>query len=236
MTAIYAIADLHLSGFPPRKPMHIFGEHWLNHWDKIKSSWCRTVTEQDTVLLPGDISWALHFDEALEDLQVIAALPGRKIIIKGNHDYWWLSQAKMQRCVPESISFIHNSYVAVGDVAVCGSRGWLNPEDEYFTLQDEKIFQREKGRILASLAAARQDGFSRMILMTHYPMFYQGESCEWISRLGETYHILHYIFGHLHGKAISQAPAGLWTGIECHLVSCDALDFRVKKIMEIEVP
>ncbi|SHJ93427.1 metallophosphoesterase [Propionispora hippei] len=231
MSRVHAIGDLHLSGFPPSKPMSIFGDNWTDHWEKIKQSWYEKVAEQDTVLLAGDTSWAKTFEAALVDLSAVDELPGRKIIIKGNHDYWWLTSSKMQRLLPPTISFIHNSYVAAGEFAICGSRGWTNPLDENFTEEDQKIYQREQGRIMASLAAAKQDGFSRMILMTHYPLFYAGYSCPWLEELTRLYPISHYVFGHLHGSGISLGLNGCYAGVDCRLVSCDALDFKVATLI-----
>lgn len=231
MSVIHAIGDLHLSGFPPSKPMSIFGDNWTEHWEKIQQSWREKVADQDTVLLAGDTSWAKTFEEARADLWAIDELPGRKIIIKGNHDYWWLTNSKMQRLLPPSISFIHNSYVAAGEFAICGSRGWTNPLDENFTEEDRKIYQREQGRIIASLATAKQDGFSRMILMTHYPLFYAGYSCPWLEELVCIYPISHYVFGHLHDSGISLGPNRHYAGVDCRLVSCDALGFKVATLI-----
>lgn len=230
---IYAISDLHLSGIPAKKPMEVFGENWAGHWEKISENWRSVVKPDDVVLLPGDISWAMSLNEAMEDLLAINDLPGLKILLKGNHDYWWVTSAKMQEKLPSSLKFIYNSYLAIGDIAICGSRGWINPLDNFFTDQDIKIYEREKGRIAASIQQAKKAGYSRIILATHYPMIYwdevDGEYAQSMAKLG----IEHYIYGHLHGGGIKQGPVGVFNHVQYHLVSCDALDFRLKKISEV---
>lgn len=233
MAAIFAIGDLHLSGFPPKKPKDIFGAQWVGYWDKICASWRALVKEDDVVLLAGDISWAMDFAEALPDLAAIHQLPGRKIMIRGNHDYWWQSLAKLKHNLPASILPIHNSFVPVGHIAVCGSRGWLNPADPGFSDQDANIYQREMGRILLSLTAARRQGFSQFVLLTHYPMYYQSDAGrDFLAALAEP-GIMHYVYGHLHGTAIRLGLTGTVNGVGHHLVSCDALSFSLKKIVEI---
>lgn len=233
MSRIFAIGDLHLSGMPARKPMEVFGESWRDHWLAIQASWQQQVQAEDYVLLAGDTSWATHFAQAEEDLLAIDRLPGQKIMIKGNHDFWWLTANKLRQLLPPTLAFIHNNYSVVGDVAICGSRGWTNPDDEYFTAEDQKIYEREQSRIHASLAAAKQAGFSRMLLLTHYPMFYPPHD-QWLRTLAAVYPIEQYVCGHLHGPSTALLPPDTCVGhIPCHLVSCDALDFTVKYIMEV---
>lgn len=233
MINIFAIGDLHLSGFPPKKPMDIFGEGWSNHWEKISESWRESVNECDTVLIPGDISWAMSLEEAQEDILAIDELPGQKIFLKGNHDFWWSTSAKLRAVLPKSISFIHNSYVAVEDIAICGSRGWVNPSDSHFTEQDAKIYEREINRIAASINAAKKDGYSRIFLATHYPMIYYGDiNGDFANMLAENA-VEHYIYGHLHGPAIPLGPVGAFHNVSYHLVSCDALNFQVTKIAQV---
>ncbi|MPL63555.1 hypothetical protein SDC9_09195 [bioreactor metagenome] len=230
---IFAISDLHLSGTPPTKPMEVFGENWAGHWEKICNDWHNRVQPQDVILLPGDISWGMNFAEAGEDLLAINELPGQKVLVKGNHDYWWATSAKLRENLPSSITFIHNSYHAVGDVALCGSRGWINPLDSMFTTQDGKIYEREKGRIAASIEAAIKDGYSRIILVTHYPMIYRDDvDGEYAKSLAE-YGIEHYVYGHLHDGGIGLGPVGEFHDVQYHLVSCDALDFKLKKIATV---
>jgi len=230
---IFAISDLHLSGFPPKKPMDVFGEVWVNHWEKISSNWRESVNECDVVLIPGDISWAMSLEEAQEDLLAIDALPGKKIFLKGNHDFWWSTSAKLRAALPSTITFIHNSYVPVKDIAICGSRGWINPSDSNFTDQDTKVYEREISRISASIKAAQKDGYSRIILATHYPMIYYGDINGEFAHMLATNAVEHYIYGHLHGPAIQQGPVGYFHNVHYHLVSCDALDLKLTKLVQV---
>lgn len=230
---IFAISDLHLSGLPPKKPMDVFGENWTGHWEKIRASWLEAVAEEDIVLLPGDISWGMNLEEAAEDLKAIDELPGSKILVKGNHDYWWTTSAKMRQGLPESITFIHNSYAAIKDIAVCGSRGWLNPLDSMFTEQDRKIYEREQNRIAGSVQMARKDGYSRIILVTHYPMIYRGDTDGHYAKALAGSGIEHYVYGHLHSDGIELGPVGMFHNVQYHLVSCDAINFRLELIAEV---
>ncbi len=124
---IFAIADLHLSGTPPKKPMDVFGNHWQGHWQKIKADWLMKVTDSDVVLRAGDTSWGMRWDEAWVDLTELMALPGHKVLIRGNHDYWWQTVSKMKAAVEGKLTFLQNTYVAAGQWAICGSRGWFRP-------------------------------------------------------------------------------------------------------------
>ncbi|MDR3565635.1 MAG: metallophosphoesterase [Negativicutes bacterium] len=226
---IFAIADTHLSGQPPTKPMAVFGDHWLNHWEKIKADWLTRVSPDDTVLLAGDISWAMKLEEACVDLEEIAALPGQKILIRGNHDYWWQTMKKMTVAIGNRLTFLHNSFAAVGDFAVCGSRGWLCPDDPCFTAADKTIYLRETLRIRASLDAARSAGFEQIILMLHYPPRYHQPNE--ITELLREFKVPICVYGHLHDEAVKTAVTGNIDGTIYHLVSCDALDFKLKQII-----
>jgi hypothetical protein len=227
---IFAIADLHLSGWPPTKPMSIFGDHWLDHWEKIRTNWLEQVEPEDAVLLPGDISWAMKLDEALPDLKAIAALPGKKLLVKGNHDYWWQSTAKMNAALGGQLTFIHNSFAPLGEIAVCGSRGWISPQDPSFGLTDQPIYLRELGRIRHSLTAARAAGYERIILMTHFPLLYDHQPNHFSDLLAE-FAVDICVYGHLHNESVATAPTGIIHGTVFHLVSCDALHFQLKKII-----
>ncbi len=228
---IFAIADTHLSGIPPAKPMSIFGRHWEGHWDKIKASWQERVAPEDVVLIAGDISWAMKLPEALIDLSAITCLPGRKIIVRGNHDYWWQSVSKMTKAVEGSIEFLNNSFASAGEWAICGSRGWTCPEDPLFKTADQPIFDRELLRVEASLSAARNAGFSRLLLMLHFPPFYDHNIEKGFAGLISKYNAEICIYGHLHGESIKNAATGIINGAAYHLVSCDALDFQVIQII-----
>jgi uncharacterized protein len=226
----FAIADTHLSGQPATKPMSIFGEHWQGHWEKIKTDWLTRVGPQDTVLLAGDISWAMKLELALPDLEEIAALPGSKYIIRGNHDYWWQTLGKMNAAISGRLTFIHNNFAAAGDFAICGSRGWLCPDDPGFGESDSPIYLREIQRIRTSLAAARAAKHERIILMLHYPPLYR-QSNGFTDLLSE-FEVEICVYGHLHDEAIKTAPTGNINGTVYQLVSCDALDFRLRQIAD----
>jgi predicted phosphohydrolase len=228
--SIFAIADTHLSGNPPAKPMTVFGDHWQDHWRKISEDWRKKVSPDDIVLLAGDISWAMKLDEALVDLGEIAALPGKKIICRGNHDYWWQTIGKMTAATAHKLFFIHNNFVGLGDIAVCGSRGWLCPGDPFFSTEDMPIYLRELNRTQLSLSAARNAGFKRIILMLHYPPLYSGRTSGFTELIAE-FGVDICIYGHLHNEAIKNAFTGILDNTTYHLVSCDALDFKLKKIL-----
>ncbi|MDF2568519.1 MAG: Calcineurin-like phosphoeSPTERase [Sporomusa sp.] len=229
---IFAIADTHLSGEPPTKPMNIFGGHWEGHWDKIKASWQEQVSHEDIVLIAGDISWAMKLPEALVDLNQIASLPGRKIMVRGNHDYWWQTMSKMNKAVGGKIEFLNNSFAPAGEWAICGSRGWTCPEDPLFRSEDRPIFERELLRVEASLSAACTAGFNRIILMLHFPPFYNHHSETGFAGLIAKYKVELCIYGHLHSESsIKNAATGIINGAAYHLVSCDALAFKIKQII-----
>ncbi len=228
---IYAIGDLHLSGQPEKKPMHIFSSIWQDHWQKIKNSWLNKVTYKDLVLICGDTSWAMKISDAKEDIESIASLPGKKIFIRGNHDYWWSTIGKMQKTFDSSCFFIHNNFYAADDIAICGSRGWLNPNDEEFSPDDEKIYQTELVRIEKSLDDAKNAGFNKIILLLHFPSLYKDEKPTGFSQLCDKYKVWHCIYAHLHDKSISLGFQGIFNNTNYHLVSADSLDFSVKKIL-----
>ncbi|WP_371371480.1 metallophosphoesterase [Sporomusa aerivorans] len=228
---IFAIADTHLSGSPPAKPMSIFGPHWEGHWDKIRTSWQEQVSEEDIVLIAGDISWAMKLADALVDLNAIAGLPGRKIMIRGNHDYWWQTISKMTKAVDGKIEFLNNTFASAGEWAICGSRGWICPEDPLFKAADKPIFSRELLRVEASLNAAQAAGFSHTILMLHFPPFYAQHTEAGFASLIAKYNVELCIYGHLHGESINNVATGMINGTDYHLVACDALNFQVKRLL-----
>ena len=166
---IYAIGDLHLSGEPASKPMEVFGEHWRNHKEKVAANWQNTVTAQDTVIVCGDISWAMTLEEAAQDLDWLAQLPGRKLLLRGNHDYWWSSLSKMQQRYGAHFEFLQNDCIMAEDIAVCGTRGWLLPSAESFSDADRKIYNREGIRLELSLQQAHKMQAQQIITAFHYP-------------------------------------------------------------------
>ncbi len=228
--AIYAIGDLHLSGHSS-KPMSIFGDHWIDHENKIKKSWIKKVKNEDAVLIPGDISWAMTLDEAMIDLQWIADLPGMKYLIKGNHDYWWGSIRKLNSLF-ESMNFIQNNFFTYMDYAICGTRGWSCPNHYKFTDHDKKIYIREANRLEMSLKAAKEKGHENIIAMLHYPPTNDKLESSLFTEILEEYKVSHLVYGHLHGEgSYDYGLQGVHNGVDYKLVSCDYIDFELNKIV-----
>ena len=228
---IYAIGDLHLSGEPPTKPMEIFGEHWLGHKEKIKANWLATVKAEDTVIICGDISWAMGLQNAAEDLAWLAQLPGRKLLLRGNHDYWWASLAKMQQLYGADFEFIQNDCIMVGDTAICGTRGWVLPSAENFTVEDEKIYKREAIRLEMSLKAALKQEPASIIVAFHYPPLFAAEEHTLFTDLLEQYHVNYCVYGHIHGENHVLTFEGEREGVNYKLVSCDTQGFELTRIL-----
>ncbi|MDU4960723.1 MAG: metallophosphoesterase [Sporomusaceae bacterium] len=228
---IYAIADLHLSGSPPAKPMTVFGSHWSGHWEKIKTDWRQKVAETDIVLLAGDLSWGMRWSEALPDLEEIMTLPGRKILIRGNHDYWWQTVSKMSRAVDNRLTFLQNSFVEAGEWAICGSRGWTCPGDSDFGAADLAIYQRELARLRLSLTAAQQAGFANIIVMLHYPPSDARLRQTGFTDLLDEFCVSVCVYGHLHGDAAKYGPSGCRNHTAFALVACDATEFTLRPVL-----
>ena len=228
---IYAIGDLHLSGEPPTKPMEIFGEHWLGHKEKIRHNWLATVTDQDVVLVCGDISWAMGVQNVAEDLAWLAQLPGRKLLLRGNHDYWWSSLAKMQQLYGEHFEFIQNDCIMVGNTAICGTRGWVLPSAENFTAEDEKIYKREALRLELSLKAAQHHNPEQIIVAMHYLPLFAADEHTLFTDLMEKYHVNHCVYGHIHGENHVLTFEGEREGVNYKLVSCDTQGFALTCIL-----
>ncbi len=221
--ALYAIGDLHLC-LGASKPMDIFGGAWLGYMDKLAEG-MSVIGPEDTTVLLGDLSWALDLEGAKADFQWINRIPGRKIILKGNHDYWWSTAAKFQRfCVENGFDNLHllnNNCFFYEEWAICGTRGWFF-EEEKSGEHDEKVFRRELMRLEASLKAA---GDARKLVFLHYPPRYKGYACREILDLLEQYAVRRCFYGHLHGASHKLAMEGLWDGVEFRLVSADYLRF-----------
>lgn len=227
---IYAIGDLHLSGEPPKKPMDVFGVAWQNHWQKIITNWSDNVAANDIVIICGDTSWAMTLNEALVDLIAINKLPGKKVFIRGNHDFWWSSITKMQQKIPKDCYFIHNNYYTFQDIAICGSRGWLTPNQEDFSNNDEKIYLKELQRTETSLLKAKNSGHKSIILALHYPPVYNDKSPSGFTDLCDKYQVKYCIYGHLHDKGIEFGYQGLFNNTNYQLTSADALNFKLKEL------
>ena len=221
--ALYAIGDLHLS-LSVEKPMDVFGGNWVGYMDKLISG-VQKITEDDTTVLLGDLSWALNLEDAKSDFAWINQIPGKKIILKGNHDYWWSTAAKFYRfCEDNGFSnqlILNNNHYVYEDWAICGTRGWFFEEDRSGE-HDEKIFKRELLRLETSLKSA---GDLRKMVFLHYPPIYKGYRCEEILSMLKAYDVKRCFYGHLHGASHGLAVEGLWEGIDFKLVAADKLNF-----------
>ena len=222
---LLALSDVHLSGNPPTKPMDVFGPQWKNHRERIIRAWQEHVQEDDYVLIGGDISWAMRLEGAVPDLYLLMELPGKKILLRGNHDYWWSSVGKMKRVTGGKLLFLYNNFIPIGDVAICGTRGWLAPRDQRFTEADETVFAREVSRLDRSLAMAREAGYQRLIATTHYPPFNERKEPTEMLATAARYGVTQYIYGHLHdAQSFRQVPTE-WDGMQLYLTSADYLQF-----------
>lgn len=225
---IYSIGDLHLSD--GQKPMDVFGEHWAGHFDRVRQDWGSKVRAGDVVLLPGDLSWALTLEDAKKNLYEIGLLPGLKIMIRGNHDFWWSSLTQLRRALPAGMIALQNDSYETEDAIFAGSRGWLLP-DESLKEDDQRIFRRELLRLEMSLKSARaRSSHKRLICMMHYPPLTIKCPDTDFTRLFEQYGASHVAYGHLHGQALDFAFRGEKSGIFYHQVSCDGLDFKLYKV------
>jgi len=225
---VFAIADLHLSTVT-HKPMTVFGSNWNGHPDAIFERWRETVTDEDVVLLPGDLSWAMKLDDALTDLARVSELPGTKVLSRGNHDYWWPSISKLRARLPARMYAVQNDAVLVGNVAVCGTRGWVTPGTEGFSDEDDRIYRRELERLRLALESARAMSAERTVLMLHYPPTGPSFAATGFTSLIETYRPDAVVYGHLHGVPVERTLRN-WAGTPTYLVAADALRFRPKLI------
>lgn len=225
--AIYTIGDLHLS-LGCEKPMDIF-PGWQGYMEKLERHWNTLVRPEDTVVLAGDTSWAMKLEDAVADFSFLQRLPGQKLLLKGNHDYWWTTVKKMERFLQEngfdSLHILHNNSILAEGLAVCGTRSWMFDVGE---AHDEKVMNRELGRLRASLDAA-QEGAERVAFL-HYPPVYPNANAQQVIDLLKEYNVKRCFYGHLHGNAIRFAVQGMVDGIEYRLISADALAFCPYKI------
>lgn len=224
--AIYAIADLHLSfDSTVDKPMDIYGERWMNHADKIRKDWEEKVGPEDTVIIAGDISWALKLNEAIADLDWINALPGKKVLIKGNHELWWSGVNKLNKLY-DDMYFLQNTCYETEGIAICGSRGWICPGNDDFTQDDSRIYERELLRLEMSLSQAEALGYrGKIIAALHYPPTNEKQQPSGFTRLFEKYDVQQVVYGHLHGKEIwKRGLKGVLNGVTYSLVAQDYTD------------
>ena len=236
---VFAISDLHLST-SVEKPMDIFGDGWQNHFEHISADWKQKVSADDIVLLGGDMSWGITIDEARADYELVSALPGKKAVVKGNHDLYWNSLSKMRAAFPE-YDFLQNNayrYYHVGDskgVVVAGTRGWNLPSGKDFTEQDKKIYERELIRIDLSLSYAqnkRQDG-DLLVVMMHYPPFDATYDESEFTKIFEKYGVNVVLYGHLHGKNARVKPHVSKNGVDYLLTSCDLVDNKLIEVCDL---
>jgi uncharacterized protein len=220
---VLAIADPHLSAREP-KPMDVFGANWGGHPAAFFRGWRDVVRDDDLVLVPGDISWAMRLEEAMPDLEAIAALPGRKVLLRGNHDYWWPSLRKLRAALPPRMDAIQHDALRIADVVACGTRGWVVPGAPGSDAQDEKIYAREVERLRLSLAAARRLGDGYLVVMLHFPPTNpSGEPSAMLDLILEA-RPQALVFGHVHGDAAVHVPHV--PGAHVRFVAADALRFR----------
>ncbi len=227
--ALYAIGDLHL-GLGVDKPMDVFGQGWADHVERLQDAFSK-LHDDDVTVLCGDTSWGIDFQESLPDFRWIDALPGRKLLLKGNHDYWWNTAAKMKRFFAENgittIDILHNNCHFYGDYALCGTRGWFFEEDQ--KAHDEKVLNREVGRLETSLKLA---GGRPILAFLHYPPLYEGYRCPEILKTLENYGVERCFYGHLHGVTHRRAIQGRFGTVDYSLVAADWLRFVPKKICD----
>ncbi|MDD4753973.1 MAG: metallophosphoesterase [Desulfitobacteriaceae bacterium] len=238
----FAMGDLHLS-FDQRvipgcwedmsqyKPMDIFGSHWKNHYQKIYDNWCRLVGADDVVFMPGDISWAMDLEDAKWDLDFLNSLPGKIVLVRGNHDYWWKSIARVRQALPNNIVALQNDCFIIGKTAVCGSRGWVCPGSDGFSEHDQNIYLRELKRVELSLKTVPH-GITQIILMLHFMPTGENHEASGFIELMKHYQVKACVYGHLHHPAYAiRLPDHKW-GIDFFLVSADYLGFTPKLLWE----
>ena len=233
--SIYTIGDLHLS-FNEDKPMSVFGENWEGYEEKVKENWISAVTENDLVILPGDFSWSMYLKDTYKDFEYLNSLPGKKLLLKGNHDYWWSTVNSMRNYIKENnfkdIDFIYNNAYKYENKIIVGTRGWSFGEDA----ESQKMIQREVARLELSIKSGIENyGTDKeIIVFMHYPpiikqTIQKNEMNEFIKTL-KKYNIKRCYYGHLHGNSIKEAIEGNIEGIEFKLVSADKLDFKLIKL------
>lgn len=233
--SIYAIGDLHLS-FNENKPMSVFGENWEGYEEKLKDNWANLVKQDDMVILLGDFSWSTYLKDTYKDFEYINKLPGKKLLLKGNHDYWWTTLKSMRKFIEENkfqnIDFIYNNSYEFEDKIIVGTRGWILGEDE----ESKKMINREVNRLEISIKDALQnfgDNKEKVVCMHYPPIIKQNLQRNEINpfvHILKKYNIKQCYYGHLHGSAINDAVEGEYFGINFKLVSADGLKFNLLKI------
>ena len=231
---VFSLSDLHLSINNP-KPMNIFGPVWDNYVDEVIANWQKVVEDDDVVLIAGDISWAMRLEEAVADIQWISKLKGKKVLLRGNHDYWWHSISALRSVLPQNMFAVQNDCIRIGDLLVCGSRGWATPDSGKFaTAEDEKIYKREVLRLemsLQKMQEMRKEG-DTVVGMMHYPPFSVKFESSPFTRLFGQYGVNKAVYGHLHGNSARMTSKVFRDGVEFFLTSCDSLSNKPLLIVD----
>ncbi len=223
--SLFGISDLHISHAVPDKAMDVFGPQWYDHAGQLARKWRETVTGEDTVLVPGDISWAMRLQDALPDLLFLEDLPGTKILLRGNHDFWWSSVSRVRESLPPWVRVLQNDCIELEALTVAGTRGSPCPQESGYAQEDRKIYERELIRMEMSLSAAEKTG-KRIFVMTHYPPFNEKREPSEMTELFHRFGVKDVVYGHLHGSGIRTGFTGELDGIRYRLISSDALEFR----------
>jgi predicted phosphohydrolase len=231
---IFAIGDTHLSRATP-KPMDIFGENWRNHDERIRANWNAIASDDDLLVVAGDVSWAMTIAEAEADLEFLASFRGKKLLLKGNHDFWWSSISAVRSCSPPGIEFLQNDAHFFGDVAVVGSRGWRSPQ-ESTEAKDARLYEREVERFRLSAAGLASKNPRFVIAVTHFPPLQHIDERNSMTLAIEDSGASVCVYGHLHGTDIPTAVQGLSNGVDYRLVSADAVDFVPRLVYEPSKP
>ena len=219
---VFAISDLHLST-NCQKPMDIFGKSWVNYFELICADWKAKVSQDDVVLLPGDFSWAMRMEDALADFELVAQLPGKKVIVRGNHDYWWNTLSQVRNAIPKDFFALQNDCLRFGDVLICGTRGWVCPDGDNLNAEDKKIYLREVERLKLSIASMQKQRQpeDKVIAIMHYPPFNgRYEDSDFVKQFVQA-DIKTVVYGHLHGKDCRSNLYMKKFGIDFYLTSCD---------------
>ena len=229
---VYSISALH-PDINNTKPMDIFGPVWHNYLDKIVDSWNSLVQDDDVVILAGDYSWAMKLDEVVPDFDFLKNLKGTKILIRGNHDYWWSSVSRVREKLPSNTYALQNDAIKIGEYIFCGNRGWQIPEGKYDTEENQKLYNRELVRVELSMKSAKklQTNNEKIIYITHYPPFNNKIEPSLYTKMLEEYGVSYVVFGHLHGYVNPKMLYNEINGIKYFLTSCDAVKNRLVKIV-----
>lgn len=229
---IFAISDFHISTNTD-KPMDIFGGNWVGYIDKIKSDWKSKVTDDDLVLIGGDTSWAMKLEDAIQDIHILSDLPGKKVLIKGNHDYWWSAISRVRESLPEGFFALQNDCLRFQNVIVCGSRCWAVPGSPDFKEHDMKLYLRETERLKLSLKNAQKirTPEDKLIALVHYPPFNVKRENSLFTDIFEEFKVDAVVYGHLHGKSVRSDKLLIKNGIKYYLTSCDQVDNKLTEVV-----